>query len=181
MVEERFAAYFGENAHNAAGNTAAHAYATWLAVRRQKAVSAVTSTNGFMLTAADSTRIELRNFERSKGGKVADLTVCAGQPDAVPLCRRIGDAVELRTPQVVATSPTLSLTRWATFFVGPLQSSALFTVDSGKTIRSASAAEANRVDVRDAALAITAPTGVTSAQLVVTYADGTTETLSVVL
>ncbi len=182
VVEERYSALYGMNADNAAANSPAAVFATWLAVTGTRASGGVSTANGYALTAADGSLVELRNFEQA-GGKVANVTVCASaSADAVPQCRTISDAVTVADGSAAtAMTSTITATRWATFAVGPARRATMFNIQVARQVSTVQGAAGEQVNLDNGVLAITTAPEAPAASLLVTYADGTQELASLSL
>jgi hypothetical protein len=173
VSEERYAAWYGVTADNAASNTPAEVYARWLQAMKVSAGGGVSSVEGYTLSGADGSVIELRNFELA-AGKVSNLSVCAGPVGAAPLCRRLGDAITFAaTNEAVVATSTLTATRWATFAVGPMRKAAMFRMTSSKAISGVLVTGAERVDVAAGVMVVTGPPEMSAVEVLIAYTDGT--------
>jgi hypothetical protein len=176
VVEERYSALYGMNADNAAPNSPAAVFATWLAVTGARAAGGVSTANGYTLTAADGSVVELRNFEQA-AGKVANVTVCASpSADAAPLCRTIGDAVTLAEGSIATPmTSAITATRWATFAVGPSRRATMYNVQLSRQVSSVQGAAGEQVNLDNGVMIVTVAPDIAAVSLLVTYADGTQE------
>ena len=181
LTQERYAAHLGRDETMATPGTPAQLYAMWWELFGGPPPAAVASPNGFSFADGNGQTIELTGFVAGPDGQVSDLVECAYPPAGAPTCNQLANVVSIdATAPVVGQSPNVTFTRAAELRL--LRNSAVRFVGltAAQPITSITS-PAGEVRFNDRVAGIVVPAGAAPASLdlAVTYADGTTETVTV--
>ena len=180
VPEERFVAHLGDDATAASPGTPATIYAEWWQLFLGRPL-ALASPNGFVVTDRTGQRLELSGFSSGPDGQVGDLQECVLPADPAPLCNQLGAVISLDpTAPVVGQSPVVQFTRLAEFRLLLTRTVRFVTYRSVQPIVAATS-PTGEVRLNDHLLAFEVPKDAPppDVALTVTYADGTSETVSV--
>jgi hypothetical protein len=184
LPEERFVAALGVSTDQALPGTPAFVGATWWVLANQRAMPLtwVASPKGFTHTNILGGRVEYQNFVVTDG-KVSNATFCVLRPDGSDeRCRQIADVVSVVSQRVpVAQTPLISLSTWARVTLPDNTASTLFTYTSNQPISAMASAEIPQIDFNGSTVVLTGRADVAVANVVITYADGSQETVPVTL
>ena len=161
--------------------TPAQLYAVWWELFGGPRPEAVASPNGFSFADGKGQTIELTGFVPGPDGQVSDLVECAYPPTGAPTCNQLANVLSIdATAPVVGRSANVTFTRSAELrllrnsvvrFVGLTSAQPLTSITSptGEV----------RFNDHVAGIVVPAGSGPANVDLTVTYADGTTETVTV--
>lgn len=163
--------------------SAADVYAAWFAIVSGTPTVAKRA-DGYVVTTASGRRALFNGFVTGAEGRVSDVTTCVLNDDGtIGECRTLSQVIYVLSPPVVTVgqTTTMSAQRWSRFVLGPFRTATLMTYQSTKPIVSASAPQADRVDIGTETIVVTAATEVATADVTITYSDGTTELVTLQL
>ena len=178
--EERFAAHLGVDDTAATPASPASVYARWWKLFVGRDAPMVASPNGFA-TDADGQSVELTGFVAGGDGKVADLVECVTVGVARPTCNRLSNVVGLdQSTSVVGQSANVTFRRFAELRLLRDRVIRMVTMTPVQPMTAAASA-AGDVRFDDGVLAVALPSTAVPATIDValTYADGTTETVTI--
>ena len=177
IPEELYMASLGSTTDHAAGS--ALAFSRWFMVMRDVPPSIVASTNGFIMTAATGDRAEFASFE-VVDGNVSNVTFCtllgeSGQGD----CRATGELLTLSpTNDIVGQTAVIALTKFGLFNKSAEKTDHILGYTSAKPLLAVTGLNVDQVTVDSSTMVVTATSGQPSADIQVTYADGSIETFT---
>ena len=179
--EERFAAHLGVDDAQATPASAAAIYASWWRLFGGPASSVAASAGGFAVTDAARQVLDLSGFTLGPDGKIADLVECASPVAAAPTCNRLSNVVAVDVTNAgVGQSATVSFRRLAELRLLKARTVRFVTMTSAKPVTAATSAAA---DVRFGgdllAFAMDSAAVPASVDVALTYADGTSETVTI--
>ncbi len=181
LAQERYAAHLGRDETAATPGTPAQLYAMWWELFGGPPPVAVASPNGFSFADGNGQTIELTGFVLGPDGQVSDLVECAYPPTGAPTCNQLANVLSIdATAPVVGQSPNVTFTRAAELrllrnsvvrFVGLTAAQPITSITSPTA--------AVRFNDHVAGIVVPAGSGPVAVDLTITYADGTTETVTV--
>lgn len=179
--EERFAAHLGHDEGEASAPSPAALYAVWWELIQGAPANVVASPDGFAFVDGARQTIDLSSFSLGADGKVADLVECASVGTVRPTCNRVSNAVGLDpTAPVVGQSASVTFTRLGEVRLVATLTTRLVSMVATKPITAATS-PAGDVRFNDHVLAFVVPSAAVppSVDVTLTYADGTTEVVTI--
>ncbi|MGC4243508.1 MAG: hypothetical protein QM686_14765 [Herbaspirillum sp.] len=179
-VEERFAAHLGGAGAPATPSSAAAVYATWWQLFGGVPSGVAESADGFAVTDGSGQVLDLSGFTLGADGNVADLVECA-DPAGSPTCNRLSNVVSFDpTLPTVGQGEAVSFQRLAELRLLQTRTVRFVTMAATKPVTSATSPAAD-VRVGDGVLAFAVPSGAVpqTVDVTLTYADGSSETVTV--
>jgi len=179
--EERFAAGLANGAAPATPASAAALYAAWWKLFIGQRAPAVASADGFAITDGSGQTLDLSGYVLGADGNVADLVECASTPGSAPTCNRLSDVI---TPD--PTAPVVGQTAGVTLqHLGEMRLLRarvvhFLSMAAAKPVTAATSAGTDvRFDDHVLAVAVGSDAVPPTVDVALTYADGSTETVSI--
>ncbi len=179
--EERFAAHLGRDDTEASPATVAALYASWWKLFLGPPADVAASPDGFTLTDGGDQTIELSSFVLGADGKVADLVECVRAGSAAATCNRLSNAISLdSTASVVGQSANVTFQRLGELRLLRARTIRFVALTAAQPVTAATSA-AGEVHVDGHILAFAVPSDAVppSVDVQLTYADGTSELVTI--